>query len=156
MKKFGRSSSLCGETINAPLCLHCIASLALTCSSRVQRILHVIVKFSSHVAWLWAPRCACAAGVNVEHRLIVPLTSLIMAATISKGTLGLRFMQNAQRAERGLETNSTDAEPVIQDESHWEVSREVKEMWGMTSEASSSSSRHAATPLFEIHNLLSL
>jgi hypothetical protein len=68
-----------------------------------------------------------------------------MAATISKGTLNLRFMQNAQRAEREFESNSS--EPVIKDESHWEVSREVKEMWGMTSEPSSS--RYAATPLLK-------
>ncbi|KAH9993358.1 hypothetical protein BJV77DRAFT_944443 [Russula vinacea] len=61
-----------------------------------------------------------------------------MAATISKGTLNLRFMQNAQRAEQELEANSS--EPVIKDESHWEVSSEVKEMWGITSEPSSSSS----------------
>jgi hypothetical protein len=67
-----------------------------------------------------------------------------MTATISKGTLNLRFMQNVQRAEQELEINS--AEPVINDESHWEVSREVKEMWGLTSEPSSSSSRYAAMP----------
>jgi hypothetical protein len=66
-----------------------------------------------------------------------------MAATISKGTLNLRFMQNAQRAEQEFETNSL--EPVIKDESHWEVSKEVKEMWGMTSEPSSS--RYAAVLL---------
>jgi hypothetical protein len=69
-----------------------------------------------------------------------------MTATISKGTLNLRFMQNAHRAEPELEINSADAEPVIKDESHWEVSREVKEMWGITSGPSSSSSRYAATP----------
>jgi hypothetical protein len=68
------------------------------------------------------------------------------ASTISKGTLNLRFMQNAQCADEELEINSADAEPVIKDESHWEVSREVKEMWGITSEPSSSSSRYAATP----------
>lgn len=59
-----------------------------------------------------------------------------MTAAISKGTLNLRFMQSAQRAEQGHEANSS--EPVIDDESHWEVSREVKEMWGITSQPSSS------------------
>jgi hypothetical protein len=81
-----------------------------------------------------------AAEENVEPRLgscCGPLTSfVIMAATISKGTLNLRFMQNAQRAEQDLDANSS--EPVIKDESHWEVSSEVKEMWGITSEPSSS------------------
>jgi hypothetical protein len=66
-----------------------------------------------------------------------------MAATISKGTLNLRFMQNAHRAEQQLDTNSS--EPAIKDESHWEVSKEVKEMWGMTSEPLSS--RYALLPL---------
>ncbi|KAI0270144.1 hypothetical protein BGY98DRAFT_923795 [Russula aff. rugulosa BPL654] len=61
-----------------------------------------------------------------------------MTASISKGTLNLRFMQNIQHVEQELEINT--AEPVIKDESHWEVSREVKEMWGITSEPSSSSS----------------
>jgi len=68
-----------------------------------------------------------------------------MTAAISKGTLNLRFMQNAQRAEQELEIDSADAEPVIKDESHWEVSREVKEMWGITSEPSSSSSSSLVT-----------
>lgn len=81
-----------------------------------------------------------ATEENVEPRLgscCGPLTSfVIMAATISKGTLNLRFMQNAQRAEQDLDANSS--EPVIKDESHWEVSSEVKEMWGITSEPSSS------------------
>jgi hypothetical protein len=80
---------------------------------------------------------AVAAEENVEHCLVnlSPLP-FIMAAAISKGTLNLRFMQSAQRAEQGHEVNSS--EPVIDDESHWEVSREVKEMWGITSGPSSS------------------
>jgi hypothetical protein len=91
------------------------------------------------------------ADENVEVCPVAPLTSLlIMTATISKGTLNLRFMQNVQRAEQEPEINSADAEPVIKDESHWEVSREVKEMWGMTSEPSSSSSRYAATPVLKL------
>ncbi|KAI0000779.1 hypothetical protein BJV74DRAFT_113647 [Russula compacta] len=61
-----------------------------------------------------------------------------MTATISKGTLNLRFMQNAQRAERQVETKS--AETVIKDESQWEVAKEVKEMWGISSTKAPSSS----------------
>jgi hypothetical protein len=74
-----------------------------------------------------------------------------MTGAISKGTLNLRFMQNAQRAEPELETNSADVKQVIKDESHWEVSKEVKEMWGITS-ASERTSRYAATGVvcFEI------
>jgi len=60
-------------------------------------------------------------------------------------------MQNAQRVDQELETDSVNAEPVVEDESHWEVSREVKEMWGIASEPSYSNSRYAATPcLIEI------
>jgi hypothetical protein len=78
---------------------------------------------------------------------VVPLAyPLTMTAAISKGTLNLRFMQSAKRAEQELEINSADAEPVIKDESHWEVSREVKEMWGIASEPSSPSSRYDAAP----------
>jgi hypothetical protein len=93
------------------------------------------------------------ADENVEHRLVVPLASLLtMTASISKGTLNLRFMQNAPREEQELENDSADVEPLIKDESHWEVSREVKEMWGITSEPSSSGSRYATTVLFEIYH----
>ena len=88
--------------------------------------------------------CGFVADGNVERCLVVSLTSLlIMTASISKGTLNLRFMQNVH-VEQELDINT--AEPVIKDESHWEVSKEVKEMWGITSEPSSSSSRYAALP----------
>ncbi|KAI0252221.1 hypothetical protein BJV78DRAFT_1124974, partial [Lactifluus subvellereus] len=60
-----------------------------------------------------------------------------MTATISKGTLNLRFMQSAQRAEQELETNSI--ETPIKDESHWEIAKEVRDAWGTRSEPSSSS-----------------
>ena len=90
-----------------------------------------------------------SADENVE---LVPLTyPLTMTAAISKGTLNLRFMQNAKRAEPELEINSAEAEPVIKDESHWEVSREVKEMWGIASEPSSpSAARYAARPCLKL------
>lgn len=52
-----------------------------------------------------------------------------MTATISKGTLNLRFMQ---RTERQVEAKNAET-TVIKDESQWEVAREVKEMWGITS-----------------------
>ena len=67
-------------------------------------------------------------------------------------------MQNAKREEAELETNSMDVKPVIKDESQWEVSREVKEMWGIASEPSCSSSRYACYvgSFFEIYGLLCL
>ena len=55
-----------------------------------------------------------------------------MTAAISKGTLNLRFMQNAQNAEGNLADESMDS--LIQDESRWEVAKEVRDAWGMGSE----------------------
>jgi hypothetical protein len=66
-----------------------------------------------------------------------------MTATISKGTLNLRFMQNARRAEQELEVESAET-IVAKDDSCWEVSSEVKNMWGITSEPSS---RYGVPPL---------
>jgi hypothetical protein len=56
-----------------------------------------------------------------------------MAATISKGTLNLRFMQNAHRADKQELTSAESIAKEENDESRWEVAREVKDMWGMTS-----------------------
>ena len=55
-----------------------------------------------------------------------------MTATISKGTLNLRFMQNAQNTEKDLASESMES--LIQDESRWEVPKEVRDAWGMGSE----------------------
>ena len=122
--------------------LFCVASLAynyVDLSSRVQKEL-TRDGLNSQVT------CNGLVGSSLTRTLsVVSLTSLlIMTASISKGTLNLRFMQNVQHEEQELDINT--AEPVIKDESHWEVSKEVKEMWGITSEPSSSSSRYAALP----------
>jgi hypothetical protein len=63
-----------------------------------------------------------------------------MTATISKGTLNLRFMQNGRRAEQDLEIESAET-VATKDESHWEVAKEVRDMWGITSSDSEPSSR---------------
>lgn len=55
-----------------------------------------------------------------------------MTATISKGTLNLRFMQNAQSTEKNLANESMES--LTQDESRWEVAKEVRDAWGMGSE----------------------
>lgn len=59
-----------------------------------------------------------------------------MSAIISKGTLNLRFMQNAQNAEQSVVNESIES--LIQDESRWEVAKEVRDAWGMGSEPLSS------------------
>ena len=58
-----------------------------------------------------------------------------MSKTISKGTLGLRFMQNAQRAKQQAEVALEQAK--IKDEAEWEVSQEVKDAWGLSTSRSS-------------------
>ena len=74
-----------------------------------------------------------------------------MTGTISKGTLNLRFMQNARRAEQKLEVESVET-IVTNDDSYWEVSREVKDMWGITSDPSS---RYGVPPIESIFILIS-
>ncbi|KAN0136594.1 hypothetical protein V8E53_005641 [Lactarius tabidus] len=59
-----------------------------------------------------------------------------MTAAISKGTLNLRFMQNAQNTDKNLPDESMES--LIQDESRWEVAKEVRDAWGMGSEPLSS------------------
>jgi hypothetical protein len=56
-----------------------------------------------------------------------------MTATISKGTLNLRFMQNVQNSEK-TPVNESMESLTIQDESRWEVAKEVRDAWGMGSE----------------------
>jgi hypothetical protein len=58
-----------------------------------------------------------------------------MTATISRGTLNLRFMQNAQHAEQEPENKSIES--VVNDESHWEVTKQVRDAWGINSGPSS-------------------
>lgn len=57
-----------------------------------------------------------------------------MTTTISKGTLNLRFMQNAQNAEKDIANESMELLIQVQDESRWEVPKEVRDAWGMGSE----------------------
>ncbi|THH12429.1 hypothetical protein EW146_g7704 [Bondarzewia mesenterica] len=61
---------------------------------------------------------------------------------ISSGTLNLRFMQNARRNQE-LAAQSDGAEEkvvAVQDESFWEVSKEVKEAWGIGARSQTSTS----------------
>ncbi len=52
-----------------------------------------------------------------------------MSKTLSNGTLGLRFMQNAQRAKQLKEVEFQRAE--VADEGKWEISQAVKNAWGL-------------------------
>lgn len=51
--------------------------------------------------------------------------------TLSKGTLGLRFMQNAQRAKQQAAVDFERAK--VKDDAEWEVSKEIREAWGLAS-----------------------
>ncbi|KAG6853843.1 hypothetical protein C0991_000837 [Blastosporella zonata] len=55
--------------------------------------------------------------------------------TISRGTLGLRFMQNAQRAKQLKEVEAERA-PVNEDE--WRVDPKIRDVWGPSSSSSNS------------------
>lgn len=51
--------------------------------------------------------------------------------TLSAGTLNLKFMQNAIRSQQIQAVELPKAQ--VKDEGEWEVSREVREAWGLTS-----------------------
>ncbi|KAG6890134.1 hypothetical protein C0995_011427 [Termitomyces sp. Mi166 len=56
--------------------------------------------------------------------------------TISRGTLGLRFMQNALRAKQLKEVEYEKAE--VKDDGEWEVDQRVRDAWGSAPSSSSS------------------
>jgi hypothetical protein len=69
--------------------------------------------------------------------------------TISTSTLGLRFMQNAQRAKQLKEVEFEKAD--VKDDGQWEVPQEVRDAWGLVSGSSSwvesfSHMRHCFNP----------
>jgi hypothetical protein len=59
-----------------------------------------------------------------------------MSKSLSNGVMGLRFMQNAQRAKQQAQVELEQAK--VKDEAEWEVPQEIKDAWGI---ASSSSTR---------------
>ncbi|KAJ3757445.1 hypothetical protein EV360DRAFT_46018 [Lentinula raphanica] len=50
------------------------------------------------------------------------------AKQLSSGTLGLRFMQNAQRAKQLKEVELEKAH--VEDDGRWEIAKEIRESWG--------------------------
>ena len=63
--------------------------------------------------------------------IVPPLPATAMSKTLSNGTLGLRFMQNAQRTKQEAQVKLEQAK--IKDEAEWEVSQEIKDAWGISS-----------------------
>ena len=63
--------------------------------------------------------------------IVPPLSATAMSKTLSNGTLGLRFMQNAQRAKQEAQVKLEQAK--IKDEAEWEVSQDIKDAWGISS-----------------------
>ncbi|KAG5645130.1 hypothetical protein DXG03_006847 [Asterophora parasitica] len=55
--------------------------------------------------------------------------------TISSGTLGLRFMQNAQRAKQLKEVEAERA--PVKDDGEWEIDQKIRDSWGPASSSSS-------------------
>ncbi|KAK7449644.1 hypothetical protein VKT23_013119 [Stygiomarasmius scandens] len=59
-----------------------------------------------------------------------------MSKALSNGTLSLRFMQNAQRAQQQKEIELEKAQ--VEDDGRWEIAQEVRDSWGPTSQSSDS------------------
>lgn len=55
----------------------------------------------------------------------------MMSKSISKNTMGLRFMQKAMRAKQEAEVEIEQKK--VKDEAEWEVSQEVRDAWGLGS-----------------------
>ena len=66
------------------------------------------------------------------HLLFYPFMA---RKTISTGTLGLRFMQNARRAKQLEEVELERAQ--VKDDAQWEVAQEVRDAWGLAAGSSS-------------------
>ncbi|KAG5637701.1 hypothetical protein H0H81_003556 [Sphagnurus paluster] len=60
------------------------------------------------------------------------------AKTISSGTLGLRFMQNVQRAKQLKEVEAERA--PVKDDGEWEIDPKIRDAWGTKSSSTSTSS----------------
>ena len=56
------------------------------------------------------------------------------AKTISTSTMGLRFMQNAQRAKQLKEVEFEKAS--VKDDGEWEVPQEIRNAWGSVAPSS--------------------
>ncbi|KAF5376749.1 hypothetical protein D9615_007896 [Tricholomella constricta] len=67
------------------------------------------------------------------------------AKTISSGTLGLRFMQNAQRAKQLKEVEAERA--PVKDDGQWEVEQKIRDAWGPASSSSSQAIAHETSYL---------
>ena len=56
--------------------------------------------------------------------------SLPKGKSLSNGTLGLRFMQNALRAKQQEAVEAERAK--IQNEAEWEIPKEIRDAWSST------------------------
>ena len=50
--------------------------------------------------------------------------------TLSSGTLNLRFMQNARRAQQLPRVEQEQAH--VRDDAEWEISPEIRQAWGLS------------------------
>ncbi|KAG2344628.1 hypothetical protein BDR05DRAFT_172490 [Suillus weaverae] len=69
--------------------------------------------------------------------------------TLSTGTLNLRFMQNARRAQQlsGVDVELEKAH--VKDEAEWEVAPEIRKAWGLADGASRGSNSDSNDDLYE-------
>ena len=65
----------------------------------------------------------------IALRPVHELGNMSTSKSLSNSTLSLRFMQNAQRARQQAAADAERAK--VKDEAEWEVSREIRESWGL-------------------------
>ena len=65
----------------------------------------------------------------IAPRPVHELGNMSTSKSLSNSTLSLRFMQNAQRARQQAAADAERAK--VKDEAEWEVSREIREVWGL-------------------------
>ncbi|OCH92554.1 hypothetical protein OBBRIDRAFT_428845 [Obba rivulosa] len=75
--------------------------------------------------------CFCLFPLRPRPSVLHPV--VMAGKTLSNGTLSLRFMQNAHRAKQQAQVEAEQRK--IKDEAEWEVSKEIKEAWGIGSKS---------------------
>lgn len=74
--------------------------------------------------------------------------------TLSTGTLSLRFMQNAHRAKQLAQVEAEQAQ--VKDEAEWEVSKEIRDAWGISAGTSTSEKAFVIRTLGFVYRLTSV
>ncbi|KAJ3527991.1 hypothetical protein NMY22_g9576 [Coprinellus aureogranulatus] len=80
-------------------------------------------------------------------RSFFPTSTMASGKTLSAGTLNLKFMQNVIRSQQIQAVELPRAQ--VKDDGEWEVSREVREAWGLLKKSGESSSQSKEVDVHE-------